>query len=206
MLPESKGLAPEGRTAFVPSGARRASAVTVCGTPDVFFHSTVSPAWTVTRAGLNLKPSVIRTMIGAVTLCSLCSWAKHSAAASSPTKSAKHKTKRCAHVTPRSQRRTLVFMACISSGFFGMRSCPGRARPGHDRSASLRLRCHCAQDGVILAEDQARLLGVLVVASVARGGRVRGHFLLERVLVAEAEIAPVAGLVLEALRVLDCSL
>ena len=41
------------------------------------------------------------------------------------------------------------------------------------------------------------------MALVARGDSVLGHLRLERILVAEAEVGPVAGLVLEALRVLD---
>src|SRR5215831_2465154 len=74
---------------------------------------------------------------------------------------------------------------------------------GAPRSASLlRARGRRAQDGVILAEDPVRL-GVVLMALVARGDSVLGHLLLERVLVAEAEVGPVAGLVLEALRVLD---
>src|SRR5262245_61757001 len=41
------------------------------------------------------------------------------------------------------------------------------------------------------------------MALVARGDIVLGYFRLERVLVAEAEIRPIAGFVLKALRVLD---
>src|SRR5262245_62449434 len=79
---------------------------------------------------------------------------------------------------------------------------PGRAAAGAPRSASLRLRGRRAQDGVILAEDPVRL-SVLLMALVARGDSALGHIRLERVLVAEAEVGPVAGLVFEALRVLD---
>src|SRR5881275_2956835 len=60
-----------------------------------------------------------------------------------------------------------------------------------------------AQDGVILAKDPIILLSVVLMALVARGDGVLGHLRLERILVAEAEVGPVAGLVLEALRVLD---
>src|SRR5881397_1726165 len=59
------------------------------------------------------------------------------------------------------------------------------------------------QDGVVLAEDPIILLSVVLMALVARGDGVLGHLRLERILVAEAEVGPVAGLVLEALRVLD---
>src|SRR3954451_23935149 len=59
------------------------------------------------------------------------------------------------------------------------------------------------QDGVILAKDPIILLSVVQMALVARGGSVLGHLRLERILVAEAEVGPVAGLVLVALRVLD---
>jgi hypothetical protein len=41
------------------------------------------------------------------------------------------------------------------------------------------------------------------MALVAHRGRLHGRLRLERVLVAEVEVGPVAGLVLEALRVLD---
>src|SRR5437764_3202420 len=68
---------------------------------------------------------------------------------------------------------------------------------------SLRMRGRRTQDGVVLAEDPIILLSVLLMALVARGDRALGHLRLERVLVAEAEVGPVAGLVLEALRVLD---
>src|SRR5687768_17552201 len=74
---------------------------------------------------------------------------------------------------------------------------------GASRSASLRLRGRRAQAGVILAEDVVRLAGVVRMALVARGDSALGHLRLERVLVAEAEIGPIGGLVLEALRVLD---
>src|SRR6185312_5332582 len=60
----------------------------------------------------------------------------------------------------------------------------------------------CTQDGVVLAEHPVRL-GVVLVALVARGGSVLGRLRLERILVSEAEVGPVARLVLEALRVLD---
>src|SRR5690242_1632058 len=76
----------------------------------------------------------------------------------------------------------------------------GSARP---HSASLLLRGCVTQEGVILAEDPIILLGVVLVALIARGGGVLGHLRLERVLVAEAEVGPVAGLVLDPLRVLD---
>src|SRR6516165_6893726 len=79
----------------------------------------------------------------------------------------------------------------------------GAPQAGAPRSASLRLRGSGAQDGVILAKDPIILLSVLLMAQVARGGRVLGHHRLERILVAEAEVGPVAGLVFEALRVLD---
>src|SRR5262249_39651659 len=82
---------------------------------------------------------------------------------------------------------------------------PGRipARRDAPRSVSLRLRGRRAQDGVILAKDPIIFLSVVLMALVARGDRVLGHLRLERILVAEAEVGPVAGLVLEALRVLD---
>src|SRR3954466_15183840 len=41
------------------------------------------------------------------------------------------------------------------------------------------------------------------MALVARGSAILHHLRLERILVAEAEVGPVAGLVFEALRVLD---
>src|SRR5262245_34693912 len=83
---------------------------------------------------------------------------------------------------------------------------PGRAagrRATVRVTSSLRLRGCGAQDGVILAKDPIILLGVDLMALVARGGRVLGHLRLERILVTEAEVGPVAGLVLEAIRVLD---
>src|SRR3954468_15753799 len=81
--------------------------------------------------------------------------------------------------------------------------CPGWDRPGHALPTSLRMRGRRTQDGVVLAEDPIVLLSVVLVALVARGDSVPGHLRLERVLVAEAEVGPVARLVLEALRVLD---
>src|SRR5262245_18350611 len=78
----------------------------------------------------------------------------------------------------------------------------GRGESG-PRSALLLARGRRAQYGVILAEDPVRLGGVVLMALVARGDSVLGHLLLERVLVPEAEVGPVAGLVLVALRVLD---
>src|SRR6476660_9670553 len=84
-----------------------------------------------------------------------------------------------------------------------MWACPGRDRPGHALPTSLRMRARRTQDGVILAEDPIILLSVGLMALVARGDSVLGHLRLERVLVAEAEVGPVTGLVLEALRVLD---
>src|SRR6516165_11220231 len=82
---------------------------------------------------------------------------------------------------------------------------PGRipARRDAPRSVSLRLRGRRAQHGVFLTKDPIILLSVVLMALVARGDRVLGHLRLERILVAEAEVGPVAGLVLEALRVLD---
>src|SRR6516225_10707249 len=71
------------------------------------------------------------------------------------------------------------------------------------RSASLRAQGGSAQDGVVLAEDKVRLGGIVIVARVACADGILGHLRLERVLVAEAEVGPVAGLVREALRVLD---
>src|SRR6516162_6600702 len=71
------------------------------------------------------------------------------------------------------------------------------------RSASLRARGRSAQDGVVLAEDKVRLGGIVIVALIACADGILGHLLLERVLVAEAEVGPVAGLVRESLRVLD---
>src|SRR5262249_31772143 len=91
-----------------------------------------------------------------------------------------------------------------SSGW-GMWACPGWDRPGHALPTSLRMRGRRTQDGVILAEDPVRL-GVVLVTLVARAGGVLRHLRLERILVAEAEVGPRAGLVLEALRVLDRSL
>src|SRR5439155_26723098 len=85
----------------------------------------------------------------------------------------------------------------------GMRGVLGRNRLAHAPPALLRMRGSRAQDGVILAKDPIILLSVVLMALVARGGSVLGHLRLERVLVAEAEVGPVAGLVLEALRVLD---
>src|SRR6185437_14023189 len=81
---------------------------------------------------------------------------------------------------------------------------PGRAagwRAPVCISSSHRFLGRRAQDGVILTEDP--ILSVVLMALVARGGSVLGHLRLERILVAEAEVGPVAGLVLEALRVLD---
>src|SRR5262249_33942934 len=80
---------------------------------------------------------------------------------------------------------------------------PGWDRPGHAVPTSLRTRGRRAQDGVILAKDPIILLSVVLMALVARGGSVLGRLRLERMLVAEAEVGPRAGLVLEALRVLD---
>src|SRR5947209_6003030 len=68
---------------------------------------------------------------------------------------------------------------------------------------SLRTLGRRTQDGVVLAEDPIILLSVVLMALVARGDGVLGHLRLERILVAEAEVGPVAGLVLEPLRVLD---
>src|SRR3954470_9132891 len=68
---------------------------------------------------------------------------------------------------------------------------------------SLRTRGRCTQDGIVLAEDPIILLSVVLMALVARGDGVLGHLRLERILVAEAEVGPAAGLVLEALGVLD---
>src|SRR4030095_15605833 len=86
-----------------------------------------------------------------------------------------------------------------------MWACPGRGHPRHPLPASLGTRGRCTQDGVVLAEDPVRL-GVVLVALVAGAGGVLRHLRLERILVAEAEVGPRAGLVLEALRVLDRSL
>src|SRR3954451_7300560 len=83
---------------------------------------------------------------------------------------------------------------------------PGRAglrRAPVCITSSLRLRGRRTQDGIILAKDPIILLSVVLMALVARGDSVLGHLRLERILVAEAEVRPVAGLVLEALRVLD---
>src|SRR3954454_15770583 len=101
-----------------------------------------------------------------------------------------------------SQRRTLGFMVIVSWGW-GRGACRGWDRPGHALPTSLRMRGRRTQDGVVLAEDPIILLSVVLMALVARGDRVLGHLRLERILVAEAEVRPVAGLVLEALRVLD---
>src|SRR5262249_48264539 len=78
----------------------------------------------------------------------------------------------------------------------------GAPQAGAPRSVSLRLRGRGAQDGVVLGENPV-LLGVVLVALVARTGGVLCRLFLERVLVAEAEVGPGAGLVLEAFRVLD---
>src|SRR6516165_8937179 len=67
---------------------------------------------------------------------------------------------------------------------------------------SLRTRGRCAQDGVVLAEDVI-LHGARLMTRVAGGGILLRGLGLERILVAEAEVGPRAGLVLEALRVLD---
>src|SRR3954454_24417105 len=75
----------------------------------------------------------------------------------------------------------------------------GWDRPGHAMPNSLRTRGRRTQDGVVLAEDPIILLSVVLMALVPRGDRVLGHLRLERILVAEAEVGPVAGLVLEAL-------
>src|SRR5262245_59129938 len=74
---------------------------------------------------------------------------------------------------------------------------------GAPRSASLRVRGGGAQNGVVLAEDKVRLGGIVIVALGARGHGVFSNLLLERVLVAEAEVGPGTGLALEAFRVLD---
>src|SRR5262249_34488465 len=103
---------------------------------------------------------------------------------------------------PRACRRgTLMFMGCVS--WVGrMMAHPGRAglrrAPGCITS-SPRFRGRRAQGGVILAKDPIILLGVGLMALVARRDSVLGHLRLERILVAEAEVGPVAGLVLEAL-------
>src|SRR6516164_4442683 len=78
----------------------------------------------------------------------------------------------------------------------------GRAGLRRALSASPRARSHRAQDRIILAEDPIRL-GVVLMALIARGHSVLGYLRLERVLVAEAEVGPVAGLIPEAIRVLD---
>src|SRR5438309_11711092 len=65
------------------------------------------------------------------------------------------------------------------------------------------MRGRRTQDGVIPAKDPIILLGVGLMALVARGDSVLGHLRLKRILVTEAEVGPVVGLVLEALRVLD---
>ena len=78
----------------------------------------------------------------------------------------------------------------------GARACDA---PG---CASLRTWGRRRQDVVVLGENPI-LLGTVLVALVAREGGAFGHLRLERVLVAEAEVGPVAGFVLEALRVLD---
>src|SRR5215469_4235373 len=57
-------------------------------------------------------------------------------------------------------------------------------------------------DRVILREEPV-CLRVVLVALVAREGGALCHHLLERKLVAPVEVSPIAGLVLEALRVLD---
>src|SRR3954454_16062234 len=96
-----------------------------------------------------------------------------------------------------SQRRTLGFMVIVSWGW-GRGACRGWDRPGHALPTSLRMRGRRTQDGVILAKDPVRL-GVVLVALVARAGGVLRRLRLERILVAEAEVGPVARLVLVAL-------
>src|SRR4051794_5241401 len=81
----------------------------------------------------------------------------------------------------------------------GMRGVFGLKPARTPLPALLRMRGRRAQDGVILAKDPIILLSVVLVALVARGDSVLGHLRLERILVAEAEVGPVAGLVLEAL-------
>src|SRR6516162_3416395 len=78
----------------------------------------------------------------------------------------------------------------------------GAPADGAPLSASLRMRGRRTQDGVVLAKGPVRL-GVVLMALVACEGGVLGCLRLERVLVAEAEVAPVARFILEALRVLD---
>ena len=100
----------------------------------------------------------------------------------------------------RAHTRAWVFMA-----WFPRDGC-GRVRVRTDPDTPCPLHFEfgaAAQDGVILAKDPIILLSVVLMALVARGGSVLGHLRLERILVAEAEVGPVAGLVLEALRVLD---
>src|SRR5262249_8234643 len=100
-----------------------------------------------------------------------------------------------------SEQRIFVFMV-QSPRIWAMREFPGRDRPRHSVPASLRMRGCRAQDWVVLGEDPV-LLGVVLVTLVARAGGFHSRLRRERVLVAEAEVGPVAGLVLEALRVLD---
>src|SRR5262245_9264394 len=67
------------------------------------------------------------------------------------------------------------------------------------------MRGRCTQAGVVLAEEVV-LRGDGMVGRVARGRGLLRRSRLERILVAEAEVGPVAGLVLKSLRILDRSL
>src|SRR5262245_3418545 len=89
-----------------------------------------------------------------------------------------------------SQYGVLIFICHLGSGV-------NAAVPAGTAAGSL-LRGRRAQGGVILAKDPI-LLSVVLMALVARGDSVLRHLRLERILVAEAEVGRVAGLVLEAL-------
>src|SRR5437868_14277233 len=85
-----------------------------------------------------------------------------------------------------------------------LRNCASSRAPACEapRCASLRTRGRRKQDVVVLGEDPI-LLGAVLVALVARDDGAFRYLNLEGVLVAEAEVGPEAGVVLEALRDLD---
>src|SRR5215471_12120225 len=99
------------------------------------------------------------------------------------------------------RRGMLMRMVCISCGMRDDSSSEARGPAMPPGYASLRTWGRRRQDVVVLGENPI-LLGIVLVALVARKSGAFGHLRFERVLVAEAEVGPVAGFVLEALRVL----
>src|SRR5262249_26958230 len=75
-------------------------------------------------------------------------------------------------------------------------------KQGKDPLISFRVWGRSAQDGVVLSEYMIRL-GAGLVASIARCSGLQGGFILERILVAEREVAPLRWFVFETLRILN---